>query len=266
MAVSADNSRDPSGAAFNVTPAPFLIPILISRSVEMASCGDGPAYRTAKIAVMSSSLVVLNSPSVSKSMEDTHRAAAAAWPSPDALPGSALHRQATSSSDDSPGLRAAGIATETRPPLDYVDGAYRSRSRSETTAWSNPGLVFGDVRIEVDAGKAAGSTTTLTGPVPIPGSGNHFFFLISSDGFAGPAPVGRDGGAPQRRRHIQQPIEFGAANHPADCAAAIAFRQRVPVVEVDATDWSEGDVGVIAASLAGPGAVIDFDNFSVVYP
>src|SRR3990172_9450753 len=41
---------------------------------------------------------------------------------------------------------------------DYVDGVYRIEIlAAETTAWSNPGLVFGDVRIEVDAGKAAGS-------------------------------------------------------------------------------------------------------------
>jgi len=157
---------------------------------------------------------------------------------------------------------------------DYVDGVYRIEIlEAETTAWSNPGLVFGDVRIEVDAGKAAGSDDNAYGVLcRYQDPGNYYFFLISSDGFAG-IGARREGAAVLLSGDAMlpsEPIELGAGpNHiRADCAGSrlSLFVNGVPVVEVDATDWAEGDVGVIAASLAGPGAVIDFDNFSVVYP
>jgi hypothetical protein len=157
---------------------------------------------------------------------------------------------------------------------DYVDGVYRIEIlEAETTAWSNPGLAFGDIRIEVDAGKSAGSDDNAYGVIcRYQDPGNYYFFLISSDGFAG-IGARREGTAALLTGEAMLPSEAivlgpGPNHLRADCSGnrLSLFVNGVPVAEIEATDWAQGDVGVIAASFSGPGAVIDFDNFSVVFP
>jgi hypothetical protein len=38
------------------------------------------------------------------------------------------------------------------------------------------------------------------------------------------------------------------------------------VAEAEASDWARGDVGLIVSSYSQAGAVIDFDNFTVLAP
>jgi hypothetical protein len=157
---------------------------------------------------------------------------------------------------------------------DYVDGFYRIEIlQADTTAWTNPGLTFADVRIEVDAGKSAGPDDNAYGVIcRYQDPGNYYFFLISSDGFAG---IGaRRGGTAAlltgEAMLPSEPIILGTGpNHiRADCVGnrLSLFINGVAAAEAEAADWAEGDVGLIATSYDAPGAVLDFDNFSVVYP
>jgi len=157
---------------------------------------------------------------------------------------------------------------------DYVDGFYRIEIlRAETTAWTNPGLMFGDVRIEVDAGKSAGPDDNAYGVIcRYQDPDNYYFFLISSDGFAG-IGVRRQGAAVLLTGEAMlpsEPVVLGAGpNHlRADCVGSrlSLFVNGIAASEAEAFDWTEGDVGLIAGSYAEGGVVIDFDNFSVVHP
>ncbi len=157
---------------------------------------------------------------------------------------------------------------------DYTDGLYRIEIlQAETTAWTNPGLVFDDVQIEVDAGKSGGPDDNAYGVIcRYQDPGNYYFFLISSDGFAG---IGaRRGGTAilltGEAMLPSEPIMLGPGpNHiRADCVGSrlALFVNGVPALEAEASDWAEGDVGLIAGSYAVPGVIIDFDNLSVIHP
>jgi hypothetical protein len=157
---------------------------------------------------------------------------------------------------------------------DYSDGVYRIEIfQPATTAWSNPGLDFGDVQIEVETVKAAGPDDNAFGVVcRYQDPANYYFFLISSDGFAG-IGARRTGSTVLLTGDAMLPSEAillgSAANHiRADCVGTrlTLLVNGAPVAEAEASDWARGDVGLIASSYAEAGAVIDFDNFTVIAP
>jgi hypothetical protein len=157
---------------------------------------------------------------------------------------------------------------------DYSDGVYRIEIfQPATTAWSNPGLDFGDVQIEVETVKAAGPDDNAFGVVcRYQDPANYYFFLISSDGFAG-IGARRTGSTVLLTGDAMLPSEAillgSAANHiRADCVGTrlTLMVNGAAVSEAEASDWARGDVGLIASSYAEAGAVIDFDNFTVIAP
>lgn len=143
----------------------------------------------------------------------------------------------------------------------------------DTDAWANPRLDLADVRVEVDATKIDGPNDNLLGVLcRYQDPQNFYFFLISSDGYAG-IGVYKEG----RRRlltgdtlmptsHVAQ---GAATNHlRADC---VGFRlslyiNGVRVADAQAAEWPSGDVGLIAGTYSQPGTQILFDNFSVLLP
>jgi hypothetical protein len=157
---------------------------------------------------------------------------------------------------------------------DYIDGVFRiSIAAPDTNAWATPGLDIGDVRIEVEATKVSGPDDNVFGILcRYQDSQNFYFFLISSDGFAG-VGVRRAGETTLLSGLAMTPSEAvlqgSARNHlRADCFGdqLDLYVNGQAVAHAVASDWLRGDVGLIAGTYAEPGVVIDFDNFSALQP
>lgn len=157
---------------------------------------------------------------------------------------------------------------------DYYQGGYRIHVLSPNTdAWANPNLEIADAQIEVDAAKVGGPDNNVFGVLcRYQDARNFYFFLISSDGFAG-IGVYKDG----RRRLLSDDsllpssavLQGDAWNHiRADCNqfSLSLIVNGVLVAEAQAAEWRTGDVGLIAGTYDLPGTEVLFDNFSVVRP
>ncbi len=157
---------------------------------------------------------------------------------------------------------------------DYVNGAFRiCVTAPETDAWATPGVHLGDVRIEVEATKVSGPDDNVFGILcRYQDSQNFYFFLISSDGFAG-IGVRRAGGTTLLSAVDMTPSEAvlqgSARNHlRADCLGdqLDLYVNGQAVAHAGASDWLRGDVGLLAGAYAEAGVVIDFDDFSALQP
>lgn len=159
---------------------------------------------------------------------------------------------------------------------DYQDGMYRIFVNVDNNDYfANPGLSLQrDVRIEVDATKAAGSDDNDFGLLCRYQDNNNFYqFVVSSDGFVG--IVKYVDGAMQNLDG-QTLLESAAVhtgnsqNHiRADCLkdtlTLFVNGQQVSTVK-DTTFMGNGDVGVFAGTYDTPGTDIYFDNFIVTRP
>ena len=161
---------------------------------------------------------------------------------------------------------------------DYVNGGYRIYvNDTQTDNWSNPGKYFkGDVSVEVDAAKLPGPDDNDFGLICryniLKGNYNFYYFLISSDGYAG---IGRmkDGDRQLISGDEMQStgvIKQGAAtNHiRADCIgnSLTLYVNDVQVATVNDISFSEGDVGLMAGAYEVPGVDILFENYIVFKP
>lgn len=157
---------------------------------------------------------------------------------------------------------------------DYQDGTYRIHVLTPNTdAWANPDLAISDARIEVDAVKVGGPDNNVFGVLcRYQDPRNFYFFLISSDGYAG-IGVYKDG----RRQllgddsllpstAILQGDEWNHIRADCDQFALRLFVNGRLVAEAQAAEWRAGDVGLIAGTYELPGTEVLFDNFSVVRP
>jgi hypothetical protein len=157
---------------------------------------------------------------------------------------------------------------------DYADGIYRIYVNSQNTdVWANPGLDFGDVQIEVEATKVAGDDNNDFGLVcRYQDSDNFYFFIISSDGYYG---VGKVVNGEQNLIGVESmppsdKIDTGNASNRlrADCVGS-TLRIHVNgdlLGEYEDTEFTSGDVGLLAGSFENPGTDIHFDNFVVTKP
>ena len=157
---------------------------------------------------------------------------------------------------------------------DYFEGVYRiSVFESNTDAWANPRLEFGDVRINVEATKHDGPDDNLFGIIcRYQDPRNFYFFLISSDGYTG-IGVSKDGRRVLASADSMLPsdavLRGAATNHlRAEC---IGYDLRLYVnnslvAQAYGAEWERGDVGLIVGTYQEPGADIYFDNFSIVRP
>jgi len=157
---------------------------------------------------------------------------------------------------------------------DYSDGAYRIwLNKTQSDQWANPGRTFTDVRIEVDASKAAGPDDNDFGLIcRYRDTDNFYAFWISSDGFYGIVRyldgdfkvLGAD--SMQASRAIRQGY---SSNHlRAECVGSTLrlYVNDELLQEVEDASHPDGDVGLIAGTFDLAGVDIRFDNFVVLSP
>jgi hypothetical protein len=158
---------------------------------------------------------------------------------------------------------------------DYSDGGYRIFvDKQNWYFWSNPGLTFTDVIIDVDAKKIGGSDENDYGVIcRYKDESNFYFFTIASDGYYGISKiidgdeylVGMD-----QLQFNDKVIKLGeASNHiRAECVGSsltLTVNNKV-LSDVSDSDIASGDVGLIAGTYDTPGTDILFDNFTVTKP
>jgi len=164
---------------------------------------------------------------------------------------------------------------EERFVTDYENGIYRIKvDDTNLDVWSNPGFIFSNVIIEVDATKAGGNDDNNFGVICRYDQGRQrfYFFVITSDGFYAIGKVVEN----QQillREDVMQPsvaIRQGyAINHiRVECVGdhLSLYVNDQNVADVWDDDFERGDVGLIAGSFDHAGIDIYFDNFVVRKP
>jgi hypothetical protein len=157
---------------------------------------------------------------------------------------------------------------------NYTGGAYHIRvGRPDSDIPAFPGLNFGDVRVEVETAKAAGPDDNRFGLLCRVQDASHFyFFIISSDGYYA---IGKAGDDPQEKAGMlaMQPSELiaqgMAANHMrADCVGDLLtlYVNGQKLGQLKDSQYTSGDVGMIAGTYKTPGVDVYFDHFSVLRP
>ncbi|HKI52484.1 MAG TPA: hypothetical protein VJ987_00050 [Anaerolineales bacterium] len=156
--------------------------------------------------------------------------------------------------------------------MDYDSGGYRFLIReSKVNYWSTPGKNFKDVRVEADVTKLNGPDENRAGLMCRYQNGDHYFFIISTDGFYG---IGKFIGGQtillgQESMLPTDVILSDGVNHlRADCIgdSLIFYVNFVQVAAVQDADFPTGDVGLLAGSFTEPGVDVMFQNFVVIQP
>jgi len=157
----------------------------------------------------------------------------------------------------------------------YNNGAYQIIvNKTLSDAWSNPGnFNFTDVRVEVEATMNGGSENNDYGIICRYMDNTHFYFAaISSDGYYGIlkmrdneySVIGRENLIPSELIHLgtaTNQIRF-------DCIGSTLtlFINGSQVDQQIDTEYSSGNVGLIAGTYDEAGTDILFDNFYVYQP
>ncbi|MBG7610207.1 MAG: hypothetical protein IZT55_04995 [Anaerolineae bacterium] len=157
---------------------------------------------------------------------------------------------------------------------DYQNGYYRIViNAEEMDVWANPGLMFRDVVVEVDATKAGGPDDNDLGVIcRYQDVENFYFFIISSDGYyvVGKVVDGEQQLIGADQMYPSDAINQGAAtNHiQAECVGSqlTFYVNGTMLSEVNDATYSDGDVGLIAGTFSEAGTEIHFDNFKVSMP
>ena len=156
--------------------------------------------------------------------------------------------------------------------MDYDSGGYRFLIReSKVNYWSTPGENFKDVRVEADVTKLNGPDENRAGLMCRYQNGDHYFFIISTDGFYA---IGKfiDGQTILLGQESMVPsdsILADGVNHlRADCIGdSLTFYVNfIQVAAVRDADFPTGDVGLLAGSFNEPGVDVLFQNFVVMQP
>jgi len=157
---------------------------------------------------------------------------------------------------------------------DYENGKFRILvNESNFDYWSNPNLAFKDARIEVDAVKQAGPEVNRFGLIcRYKDEKNFYVFIVSSDGYFGVGKV-RDDHLSLIGMNEMLPsnaiLAGSGLNHlRADCVGdqLTFYVNGRQVAQVNDSDFSSGDVGILAGTFDQPGVDVTFDNFVVVKP
>jgi hypothetical protein len=157
---------------------------------------------------------------------------------------------------------------------DYDADRYRVTVNSPNADfWTNPGLYFTDVLIDVDAGKIGGPDDNDFGILcRYQDTENFYFLIISSDGYYGIGKV-QEGKQellePPQMYHSDFIFTGETPNHlQAECNGsrlALAVNG-VLIAETTDSTFQEGDIGLIVGSFDVPGVDIWFDNLLVKVP
>ena len=156
---------------------------------------------------------------------------------------------------------------------ENVDGAYRLFvAQDNLTVWSNPGLNFVDVQVEVDAARAGGPTSGESGVICRYQDADNFYVLKNTnDGYASIYKLKAGEWSELVQWQPSDAIFQGedAINHlRADCVGerlALYVNDQL-VAETRDSDFAFGDVGLLAGTFDDAGADILFDDFVVQQP
>ena len=139
--------------------------------------------------------------------------------------------------------------------------------------WSNPGVNFEDVKIEVDTTKLSGPEDNRVGiQCRYADPDNYYFAIISSDGYYGIGKVvdGAQSILPENGMRPSQTIYAGKAiNHIRfDCVGTklTLYVNGDYVDAVEDNDLIDGDVGLLAGTFKQKGVEVSFDNLLVLTP
>lgn len=156
--------------------------------------------------------------------------------------------------------------------MDYDQGVYRMLVRQPTmNFWSTPERNFRDVRVEADVLRLSGPDENRTGLICRYQNGDYYFFIISNDGFYA---IGKfiGGNTILLGQSEMQSSEFiisNSINHlRADCIGnTLAFFVNFnEIASAQDSDFSSGDVGLLAGSFSEAGVDVSFDHFVVMQP
>lgn len=159
--------------------------------------------------------------------------------------------------------------------ITYADGGLRFYvNQPNYDYWSLPGKEYTDVTLAVDALLEEGPTDNDFGLIcRMQDEYNFYAFLISSDGYGGIIKV-KDG--LYQVLNSETGLEYGSMINQdqnqnlirADCIGEhlTMYVNHEKFLEVDDSDFSLGDAGLIAGSYNQPGVSILFDNFYVLKP
>jgi hypothetical protein len=156
--------------------------------------------------------------------------------------------------------------------IDYENGGFRIwGNRVHYDYWSIPNLNFTDVQIEVNTDKLGGPDDNSFGVICRYQEENFYGFLISSDGYYGISKrkdgnhqiLGADG------MKVSPAINRGGSNYiRADCIGSTLtlYVNGEKLLELQDSEFTHGDVGMLAGSFDSPGVDIRFTQFQVLRP
>ena len=165
--------------------------------------------------------------------------------------------------------------TETDRSTDYYNNAYRiTLSDTDSDAWANPGNEsFTDVHIEVEATKNGGPEDNDFGIICRYTDISKFYYgVISSDGYYGIMKMTSDGGNLIGQDNLLESdqIKQGSSTNKIrfDCVGSTLtlYVNGVQVDEQTDSDYTIGNVGLLAGTFDTAGTDILFDNFFVYQP
>jgi hypothetical protein len=158
---------------------------------------------------------------------------------------------------------------------DYYENAYRIMiNDTNSDTWANPGNEsFTDVRIEVDATKNAGPDDNDFGVICRYIDVDKFYYgVVSSDGYYAIMKMSGSTGSPIGQDTMLQSDQIsqgGATNHVRfDCVGSTLtlYVNGTQIDQQTDSDYTTGNVGLVAGSFSTAGTDILFDNFIVYKP
>ena len=158
--------------------------------------------------------------------------------------------------------------------LGIAQGAYRIQVAStHYDVLATPGHIFRDVQVEADAARQAGPVQNLFGlACRSSNSKNFYFFVISSDGYYALGKI-RNGQTSllgqEMMTHNAAIIQGDGPNHlRLDCIGKTlrGYVNDQAIAISNDTDFTSGEVGLVAGALNSPGVDVAFDNFVVYKP
>jgi len=157
---------------------------------------------------------------------------------------------------------------------DYLENGYQIKvDETNFYTWSNPGKTFSDVRVEVDAWKAAGPDGDAAVICRYQDKSNFYLLGITTDGYYGITKIKDDEdtllGSDQLEFSKLIKTDAGAVNHlRADCVGnrLTLFVNGEILADVSDADFTSGDVGLAGGTYEEAGTDMRFDNFIVYRP
>jgi len=146
-------------------------------------------------------------------------------------------------------------------------------NRSQYDYWSRPPRQFDDVRIAVQATKLGGPDDNDYGIIcRFKDQDNFYAFLVSSDGYMGITKVKEgkyqmiSGDSLQFSEVLRQGETTNFIGVDCKGSTLILYANKKKLLEVQDSDFTSGEVGLIVGSYSEPGVDILFDNFVVTKP